>query len=367
MLNRTQEQVMQSWTRSGSCVVSIVCATYNHEQYIREAIDSFLIQETDFPFEIIIHDDASTDNTPNIIKEYYLQYPDIIRPIYQKENQYSKGGFKPSVHAASYSRGKYIALCEGDDYWINKQKLQIQVEAMERHPEVDFSFHSAYCVRNGVCDKKPSWGYGRDSIFKLDAIIGYVGKFAPTSSYIIRREVLEKLPEWFYSIAPVGDVFIEIYGASRGGALYINKPMAVYRVDAVNAWSSDKRFDSKSYLDHWASMLESYLLLKKEFVDYSEIINRMMAIALCNISAYYLLTGENNKFRSFIKESISCYYSISLKQRALYWGLFFPKTLRILFKLHVLRINRRKRRFLITGECIEKMSDEAGGDSRKGK
>ena len=107
-------------------MVIVICATNNQENYIRDAIESFLMQETDFPFEIIIHDDASTDNTPGIIKEYHSRYPEIIKPIIQKENQYSKGGFKPSVYAAEYSNGKYLALCEGDDYWINNNKLHVR-------------------------------------------------------------------------------------------------------------------------------------------------------------------------------------------------------------------------------------------------
>ena len=99
-------------------ILSIHCLTYNHEKYIAEAIDSFLMQKTNFKFEILIHDDASTDRTVDIIKKYQQKYPEIIKPIFQTENQYSKG-----VNKINYkfnfirSKGKYIALCEGDDYW----------------------------------------------------------------------------------------------------------------------------------------------------------------------------------------------------------------------------------------------------------
>ena len=273
MLDRTQEQIMPSWTSLEPCMVSVVCITYNHELYIREAIESFLTQETNFPFEIIIHDDASTDNTTNIIKEYHLRYPDIIRPIYQKENLYSKGGFKPSIYAAGYSSSEFIALCEGDDYWVDSKKLQIQIEAMQAHPEVDFSFHSAYCLRDGICDDNPSWDYGCGQIFSPYAVISCIGSFAPTPSYILRREVLTKLPEWFFNTAPVGDVFLEIYGSKRGGALYLNKSMAAYRVDAANSWSSGNVIYSESYPDHWKRILESYQLLKSDFGEYSEAIS----------------------------------------------------------------------------------------------
>ena len=101
-------------------LVSICCLTYNHAPYIRDAIEGFLMQKTNFPVEILIHDDASTDGTADIIREYETRYPDIIKPIYQTENQYSKGVKISREYQFSRARGKYIALCEGDDYWTDK-------------------------------------------------------------------------------------------------------------------------------------------------------------------------------------------------------------------------------------------------------
>ena len=131
---------MQSWDNGDECLVSIVCATYNHENYICEAIDSFLMQETNFSFEIIIHDDASTDSTADIIRKYHARYPNIIKPIFQKENKYSKGRFKPSVYASGYASGKYIARMDADDisplYRIEKQVeffREIMFHAKEYH------------------------------------------------------------------------------------------------------------------------------------------------------------------------------------------------------------------------------------------
>jgi len=117
-------------------LVSICCITYNHENYIRDAIEGFLMQKTSFPIEIIIHDDASTDNTAQIIKEYEDKYPDLFCNIFQNENQWSKGG--GSIYARflyPQARGKYIALCEGDDYWTDPLKLQKKVDFMEVNPD----------------------------------------------------------------------------------------------------------------------------------------------------------------------------------------------------------------------------------------
>jgi len=116
-------------------LVSICCLCYNHEPYIRECLDGFMMQKTNFTFEVLIHDDASTDNSVQIIREYESKYPDIIKPIYQTENQYSKGVGVTRVFQFPRARGKYIALCEGDDYWIDPMKLQKQVDFLEDNEE----------------------------------------------------------------------------------------------------------------------------------------------------------------------------------------------------------------------------------------
>ena len=120
-------------------LVSISCITYNHKQYIRDAIEGFLMQRTNFPVEILIHDDASTDGTAEIIREYEKQYPWLIKPVYQTENQYSKHNSFISISKIQYGRalGKYIAFCEGDDYWTDPYKLQKQVDFLESNVWVD--------------------------------------------------------------------------------------------------------------------------------------------------------------------------------------------------------------------------------------
>lgn len=129
-------------------LVSICCLTYNHAPYIRDTIEGFLIQKTNFPFEIIIHDDASTDGTDEIIREYEAKYPDIIKPIYETENQHSKELGKVTKITYSAACGKYIALCEGDDYWTDPYKLQKQVDFLEENEEYAVCFHRYKIVDN---------------------------------------------------------------------------------------------------------------------------------------------------------------------------------------------------------------------------
>ena len=115
--------------------VSICCLAYNHEHFIRQCLDGFLMQKTNFAFEVLIHDDASTDATAEIISEYQEKYPTIVKPILQKENQYSKGVSGTFTHNFPRALGKYIAICEGDDYWIDPNKLSSQVDFLESNPE----------------------------------------------------------------------------------------------------------------------------------------------------------------------------------------------------------------------------------------
>ena len=131
-------------TNNNELMVTIRCMTYNHEPYIRQCLEGFVMQKTNFRFEAIVHDDASTDGTAAIIREYAEKYPDIIKPIYETENQYSKhdGSLKRIMNCVTH--GKYIALCEGDDYWIDSLKLQKQIDYMEQHSECSL------CGTNGL-------------------------------------------------------------------------------------------------------------------------------------------------------------------------------------------------------------------------
>lgn len=124
-------------------LVSISCITYNHAPYIRKCLDGFLMQKTNFHYEVLIHDDASTDGTADIIREYEIKYPDIIKPIYQKENQYSKGIKISQTYNFPRAQGKYIAFCEGDDYWTDPNKLQMQVDFLENNPDYGMCYTKA--------------------------------------------------------------------------------------------------------------------------------------------------------------------------------------------------------------------------------
>lgn len=133
---KTESEIISHWVGDiEKPIVSVSCITFNQEKYIEDALNGILNQKTDFPFEVLVHDDASTDGTVSIIKTYHALYPRIVRPLYQSENQYSKGRRIMPEFNFPRARGRYIALCEGDDYWVDPNKLQIQKEFLDENAD----------------------------------------------------------------------------------------------------------------------------------------------------------------------------------------------------------------------------------------
>ena len=211
-------------------LVAIRCITYNHAPYIRQCLDGFVMQRTDFAFVAIVHDDCSTDGTDDIVREYAQRYPNIIKPIFETENQYSKGDGSLSrimTQACNNTSAKYIAMCEGDDYWTDPLKLQKQVDFLENHPEYVCSAHNAiikvetsgklYCFNN--------W-FEQDT-FSLKDIITKKWLF-PTQSLVFRNDVYNnnRINASFFN----GDLLLQITLCRSGGLIhYSNEFMSVYR------------------------------------------------------------------------------------------------------------------------------------------
>lgn len=217
--------------------VSIICNTYNHEKYIRKTLNSFLMQKTNFAYEVLIHDDASTDNTASVIREYEAKYPNIIKPIYQTRNQYSLGVNITDKYHLPRLQGKYIAICEGDDYWTDPLKLQKQFDTMEKHLEVDICAHGAVQVR---AKDLAILGYINPSkknvLFGIAEVIAGGGGFVATNSLFYRRELLEKQPK-FRQYCPL-DYSLQIHGAMRGGMIYLPDIMSAYRMMVPGSWTA---------------------------------------------------------------------------------------------------------------------------------
>lgn len=222
--------------------VSVVCITYNQAEYIRDAINSFLMQKTDFNYEIIIHDDASTDQTIEILKYYERTYSDIIRVIYEEENQYSKG-VNISDTLFKLAKGKYIAFCEGDDFWTDKSKLQKQYDYLERNASCTAYIHNGWKISK---DKKTV--YNSAPLFKEpqklgieDAICG-LGIKTYTNSFFMRKTVFDTRPD-FLNYAPTRDYVMIVECALKGYIYYSPEYMSAQRVAANSSltqlWNSN--------------------------------------------------------------------------------------------------------------------------------
>ncbi len=226
--------------------VSILCMAYNHEQYIKSALDSFLMQKTSFEYEIIVHDDASTDGTAEIIKEYAKKYPKRIIPICQKENQYSKGIDIIQTHVKSKIRGEYIAFCEGDDYWIVSDKLQKQYEALEKNQNIDICAHGAIEKENGriVGYISPA---EKECVFPTSEVIKGGGGFVASAALFYRRCIVDNPEPEFRKMLQL-DYTLQVMGALRGGMLYFPENMSVYRIATVSSWTRRMRSDHEKYI-----------------------------------------------------------------------------------------------------------------------
>lgn len=217
--------------------ISVHMISYNHEKFIASAIDSVINQKLNVPFELVISDDCSKDATFQIIKEYESKYPEIISVIERKNNMGSMNNF---LDTFKHCRGEYIAICEGDDYWTNEHKLQEQYDLLENNRDVNLCFH-AYQEFNETTKQFTSISLNPNALLKhystSEVILGD-GSMMATCSLFFRREVVENLPDWL-NLAPVGDYFIQILGSLNGGALFLNKSYAVYRIGQSSSWSSN--------------------------------------------------------------------------------------------------------------------------------
>ncbi len=254
--------------------VSIVCAVYNHGEYIRRCLEGFVSQKTDFAYEVLIHEDASTDNSAQIVREFEEKYPDIIKPIYQTENQYSKGVPISLKYQFPRVLGKYVAFCEGDDYWIDEQKLQKQVDYMETHPDCTF------CFTNGYIEDLADNGKMRDFVpYNDDDAATYTDEsrvytlddmhemtFVPTASYLMPAEILHRILPWIQEKCPTGDLRWRLYATACGYSYYLKDKTCVYRQNvpgsAMTRW---KKYTKRQMYVHNQRIVNMILKLNELF------------------------------------------------------------------------------------------------------
>lgn len=234
--------------------VAIKCFVYNHEPYLRDCLEGFVMQQTDFPFVAIVHDDASTDHSADIIREYAAKYPHIIRPIYETENQYSKqnGSLTKIMNAAiAATDAPYIAMCEGDDYWTDPHKLQKQVDFLEAHPQCAITSHR-YKIYDHECKVfAPDY---LSAVFKdkeKESEIYFLKEnyldapYLQTMTVVYRASCLDN--DYYMSLPRHGDLSLFYVILRRGSGACMNFDGAVYRRSRSGVYAK-KSWNEKHYI-----------------------------------------------------------------------------------------------------------------------
>lgn len=327
---------------SDAPIVTISCNTYNHEKYIRDALEGFVNQITDFKYEVIVHDDASTDGTADIIREYEKKYPDIIKPIYQSENQYSQGKQFFLNFVLPKVQGKYLAVCEGDDYWIDNNKLQKQFDYMETHPDCSLVAHKSlvYHVDENIFTDFTSYDFSKPENCELTAqqiIENHL--YFTTASMFFKTDYYANNYEFLKGIRNL-DYVKKILLATEGTVHVIPEIMSVYRKGVDGSWTKRVRQNKAALAQHIEGKIK---ILNKinEYRNYKYNDEMQKNIMQLKLTQQIILS---NKAIVKDKEYVEFIKTLSLKKRMqIYVQLFAPHSYSLLSKIKRGIVRRKKR------------------------
>lgn len=307
---------------------SIICNTYNHEKTIEQTIKGFLIQEVNFSFEILIHDDASTDNTQNIVKIYEEMYPNLIKPIYQEINQTSLGRSVSQINI-SRAQGEYIAICEGDDVWIDSNKLQKQVDYLENHLDYICVGHACKVMNVNFPYKSKIWSHSKLSkeISTQEIILNRGIVFAYNT--IVFRKGNYEYPDFFNDFK-VADVKRILFSSLIGKVYFMSDVMSIYHVGVKNSWTDRVRLNND--------------LLAKHYNDEIQFYEKLNVYTNHKFEHDIMLVNEQLSFMiKLLRRDKSCLNSINFineklyRKIIIYFQLYFPNSFiflrRIRFRL----------------------------------
>ncbi len=314
-------------------LVSVLCLVYNHEEYLRDCLDGIIAQQAMFPIEIIIHDDASTDDSVSIAREYAEKHPDAVTLLIEEENQYSKG--KPIINDIMLpcARGRYIAFCEGDDYWIDPGKLQKQIDFLESHEEYSACVHNT--IRKDARDGKTEsmYAHAGDYDVPFPDVLRGGGSCWHTSSLVFRKECSEgDQPLFLGHSAIVGDHPWALFLSVKGKIRFLDRDMSVYRYMSNGSWSERILHSDDEYI---ASRHEIITMLEL-FDEYTQggyhqaIAERLLRLrysideALMNYSLLakgdfrpiYLTKGRSYRIKTQLKRFLKPLYKVYRAQVA---------------------------------------------------
>ncbi len=294
--------------------VSVLVMTYNHERFIKQALESVLAQEVNFGLEIIISEDCSTDRTREIVIEYERQHPDKIRLLLSERNLRSNEIVARGIRAA---RGTYIAFLDGDDYWTSPHKLQKQADFLDHHSECAICFHNAEVVHED--GERPSYYWTPPDQKRLSNIDDlWQGNFIATASTMFRRGLIGDIPAWYISLFPITDWPLHILNAEHGAIGYIDESMSVYRQHDAGLYSPMTETQKQAATVRFYAVMNANLTYK-----YDRVIREACARYLFEWAKEYATRGEVERGRSCFLRSL------------VEGGIYSPISLRKLIKLGV--------------------------------
>jgi glycosyltransferase involved in cell wall biosynthesis len=251
--------------------VSVSLLAYNHGSFIEQALDSILLQQVNFDYEIVIGEDCSQDDTREIVLSYQTNNPDKIRIFLSKKPlNDGRSGRLNFVRNLKACRGEYVALLDGDDYWTSPYKLQTQIDLLDSHPEHALCFHCVTTVDEEAEGQIDTFSPPREKDFyTLEDLL--VGNIVATCSTVFRNKLFGDFPNWYYSM-PMGDWALHILNAQHGNIGYIGESMAVHRIHSKGLWTSRGRIrnyldDAKAYRIFCNHLGKQYLKLLKSHMS----------------------------------------------------------------------------------------------------
>lgn len=328
--------------------VCVYCLAYNHEKYIRKTLDGFINQTTNFKYTCIVHDDASTDNTANIIREYEARYPDIIIGVYQKENKYSKNINVIKEFIAPLIDSEYVAVCEGDDYWTDEKKLQIQYDTMKKNKNCFFCVHKTKEVFE---DEFPTGTFYpskdiKEGFLGIESLLEGGYSFH-TSSYMFEANLWKEYtisPPLFRQLCDVGDVPYMLYFIYAGDVFFIDKEMSCYRRGAKSSWSFKRaKLKEKAFLNDLKSHSKKIFDTYEEYNKYT---NFKYDAIIKSRNANYILQylTLSLKCRDLFSKNFYVYFQYLNYSRKIFtlMSIIFPRLMRYLYMKRIRMLNKQK-------------------------
>lgn len=278
-------------------MIAILMPTYNHGNFITQSIEGVVSQLTDFTFKLFIVDDYSTDNNSQICQQFADAYPDKI--VFSR-NERNLGANKTGEilrEKGFSSNAKYVAICEGDDYWTDPYKLQKQVDFLEANKGYSICFHPAYEMIEGTTITISNSNLKKSSLTLTIEDLA-LGNFIHTPTVVFRNIFSEELPQWILQ-CPVGDYPLYLLVATYGKIKFLNEPMAVYRIHNESSWSSLRERDK---WQKWINVLE---VLIPHFKGTVREILEMQAFAnSVRVAELYNSEGDTEKYLTFLSSAL---------------------------------------------------------------